>query len=224
MRKVSQRTCKNAECKAKFTPNFPNEIVCSGNCKIKYAIQQGRKKLEAKKKEEQKAFKEKKEAFRAQDPKWVKPKLQTELQAIARTIDQGLPCLATGRAGGQMHGGHVFSKGAHPQMRYNLHNIHRQSAQSNHSHNDDGLLREKLEQEYGTKYLHYLRSLRKEEPVKLSAQELYDKYLQARAAHRALKKGIENIPKPLPSELRIKLREHLNQTLSIVISNYLNHY
>jgi hypothetical protein len=87
-------------------------------------------------------------------------KLQTKIQEIARFIDIGLPCLALGYHAGQIQGGHIFSKGSNTTIALNLHNIHRQSAQSNHSHNDDGLLRDRLSEEYGEGYLNFLKSLK----------------------------------------------------------------
>lgn len=66
--------------------------------------------------------------------KWDKI-LRTELQKIARLIDYGLPCLAR-NISGQVHGGHIFATGGNKTISYNLHNIHRQSAHSNHFQND----------------------------------------------------------------------------------------
>ena len=65
------------------------------------------------------------------------PKLQDVVNAIVRTIDKDLLCLARNKRG-QMHAGHVYARGGNATIRYNLHNIHRQSAQSNHHQNDDG--------------------------------------------------------------------------------------
>lgn len=89
-----------------------------------------------------------------------RPKLQSKVQEIARLIDIGLPCLALGYHAGKIQGGHVWAKGSNTTQSLNLHNIHRQSAQSNHSHNDDGLLREKLAEEYGNDYLEFVRGLK----------------------------------------------------------------
>jgi len=208
---VKPKKCRN--CKQTFTPKRSTlEVVCSLPC----ALAVVKKKIAEKEKQATKDFKAKVNHFNRNDPKYVKPKLQTELQAIARTIDSGLPCLATGNFG-QIHGGHVFSKGSHPQMRYNLHNIHRQNAQSNHSHNDDGLLREKLAEEYGQEYLEKLKELRKLPPLKLSMPDLYQIYLQAREVHRQLKKTLEPLDKPIPKAMRIRLREEINNKLGIYL-------
>jgi len=87
-------------------------------------------------------------------------KLQTEIQKISRLIDIGLPCLARGYHPQQMHGGHVFAKGGNKTIALNLHNIHRQGAQSNTYQNDDGLLREGLVKEYGQSYMDFISELR----------------------------------------------------------------
>ena len=206
---VKPKKCRN--CKQTFTPKRSTlEVVCSLPC----ALSEAKKKTAERQAKERKAHKQRVSEFNQNDPKYVKPKIQKEIQAIARTIDSELPCLATGNFG-QIHGGHVFSKGSHPQMRYNLHNIHRQNAQSNYSHNDDGLLREKLAEEYGEEYLDKLKELRKLPPLKISMPDLYEVYRKARKLHRELKKTLKPLDKPLPKAMRIRLREEINNKLGI---------
>lgn len=103
-------------------------------------------------------------------------KLCEKLQEIARKIDHGQPCTARGKIGGQMHGGHVLSKGSYPAAKFNLHNIHIQSAQSNHFGNEDALLREGIAKTYGQEYLDYILSLRLLPPLKLKNEELHSLY------------------------------------------------
>lgn len=92
-------------------------------------------------KEEKKKSYQKKKQQKDKLENWY-ARLQDKINIIVRLIDKGLPCIATKRIPNQMHAGHVFSRGSNPTIRFNLHNIHRQSAQSNHFQNDDGLLRE----------------------------------------------------------------------------------
>lgn len=109
---------------------------------------------------------------------WPK-KLVVKCQEIARLIDTGQPCLARGNHPRQMHGGHIFSKGSSPTMKYNLHNIHRQGAQSNHYQADDVLLRDGLIREYGQEYFERLQSMHQVPAIKLSPGEYKEAYRRA---------------------------------------------
>ena len=142
-------------------------------------------------------------------------KLQTKVQEIARLIDYGLPCLARG-TNKQKHGGHIFAKGGHSTMALNLHNIHRQSAYSNTYLNDDGLLREKLCEEYGDDYLEFIRSINHNRPLKFSNLEYKEKYETACSIANELKK------KDLEYKLedRIDLRNKTNTILEIYEDKY----
>ena len=114
--------------------------------------------------------------------------LQTKIQLICRLIDIGLPCLARNYHPKQMHGGHVFAKGGNKTMALNLHNIHRQSAQSNKWQNDDGLLREGLQKEYGIEYFNFISELRRLKALKYSNIEYKEFYIIASKIALKLKK------------------------------------
>ena len=88
-----------------------------------------------------------------------KNEFQKEINKIVRLIDNGLTCLAREK-GGQIHAGHVYARGGNQYIRYNLHNIHRQNAQSNHFQNDDGLLRDGVVREYGSDYMEFITNLK----------------------------------------------------------------
>lgn len=143
-------------------------------------------------------------------------KLQERVQEIARLIDIGQPCLALGYHAGQIHGGHVFSKGSNKTMSLNLHNIHRQSAQSNHSHNDDGLLREKLALEYGEGYLDFLSEMRACEALKYTNLEYMKFYRTANDIANLLKKE----GKTYTVVGRTELRNEINLSLGIYPEKY----
>ena len=98
------------------------------------------------------------ERVKAEITNW-KDKLQKKVQEIARLIDYGLPCLARGNSK-QIHGGHILAKGGNSNCRFNLHNIHRQGAHSNHFQNDDGVLRDGLRNEYGSQYHNFVIGLK----------------------------------------------------------------
>ncbi len=138
-------------------------------------------------------------------------KLQTKINEIVRLIDIGQPCLARGHHAKQIHAGHVYSRGSSPTIKFNLHNIHRQSAQSNHFQNEDGLLREGLVKEYGLKYFEYVSSLRQTEALQYSNEEFKVFYGIACKIAIELRKtgGINN------KEQRLQIRTELNKRLGI---------
>lgn len=138
-------------------------------------------------------------------------KLQTKVQEIARLIDIGLPCLARGYHAGQLHGGHVYAKGGNKTIALNLHNIHRQSAQSNKWQNDDGLLRDGLATEYGMDYFGFVSELRKCQALHYSNMEYEQFYKKAcKIANQLKKEG-----KRFDTLERIEMRNKVNSELGI---------
>lgn len=144
-------------------------------------------------------------------------KLQSKINEIVRIIDNGLPCLARGTYPKQMHAGHVYARGGNQSIRFNLHNIHRQSAQSNHFQNDDGLLREGLITEYGNEYMQFISNLRRTEPLKYKNEEYHDLYKKACEIANKLRKTVN---KPIPIEYRIESRNSVNIELGIYNEEY----
>jgi hypothetical protein len=147
-----------------------------------------------------------------------KKKLQNKVNQIVRLIDKDQPCLATGTRKGQVHAGHVFSRGAFPSMRYNLHNIHRQSARSNHFQADDIKLREGLRSEYGSEYFEHLEKCKETPALKFTQAEWQQFYVKARKLHNELKSTLEGI-KPNEKD-RIELRNYINIKLGIYHHKY----
>ena len=137
-------------------------------------------------------------------------KLQDEVNKIVRLIDKDLPCLAR-KTGGQMHAGHVFARGGNQTIRYNLHNIHRQCARSNHFQNDDGLLREGIVEEYGSDYMAFISELRKTPALNLSNSEYKELYYKAKKIVLRLKKADLNYS----LDNRIIIRNKINKELGV---------
>lgn len=143
-------------------------------------------------------------------------KLQSKVQEIARLIDIGLPCLARGYHANQIHGGHIFSRGSERFMRLNLHNIHRQSSQSNTSGNDDGLLREQLELEYGSEYMEFLKYGRRSPPLKFSNAEYRDLYKTACGVAKELRRQ----GRTFSLSERIEMRNKVNTLLGVYSAEF----
>lgn len=199
--KIRSKKCR--VCKTSFKPYRTTQVVCSAKCAA----------VEGKRKRERQAKRERQE-FNRNDIRWVKNKLQQTINEITRIIDTDLPCLATG-TWGQMQAGHVFSRGAHGQMRYNLHNIHRQSAYSNNKQSHDGLMQEMLAKEFGEDYLEYLKERRGDPVQKLSIAEYQAAYDRAREVRNQLKKEMEGARTPLSVAQRIRIRNRVNDRIGI---------
>lgn len=146
-----------------------------------------------------------------------KKKLQIKINQIVRFIDRSEPCLAKGIYSKQFHAGHVFSRGSNPTIRFNLHNIHRQSAQSNHFQNEDGLFREGLMQEYSVSYYNFVSGLRKTPSIHYSNEEYRVYYKKSCKLFNELKKSLKTFEKV---NERIKERNRINLELNIYDKKY----
>jgi hypothetical protein len=145
-----------------------------------------------------------------------KNKLQTKVQEIARLIDKGLPCLSKGTDKCQLQGGHVFAKGREKQMRFNLHNIHRQSAQSNKWENDDVNFRKGIINEYGQQYFDFIENLKQTPQPKHAEIEYMEFYQSACKIANELKK----LGKTYLLQQRIELRNKINLEIGIYQEQY----
>lgn len=209
------RKCKI--CQEKFTPKRSSlEPTCDKyDCKVSYAMKIVEKNKIAKKKEERKKSIEEKKKIRDAITNW-KNELQDEINLIVRLIDHDLPCLAKGIYSNQVHAGHIFSRGSNPTIRYNCHNIHRQSAQSNHFQNEDGLLREGLTKEYGQNYMDFISELRRTPKLQYTNQDYHELTLKARKIVHKLKSA----DKTYNLKQRIELRNQINLELAIYEEEY----
>jgi len=119
--------------------------------------------------------------------------LQKSINQIARILDDIQPCLARPTENHtKFDGGHIFGVGAHPSLRYNLWNIHKQSVKSNRDLGGEQLLMiEGIQIRYGEERMDYVLNLPKIYPViKLNAHERKDALKVANQIIRDLEKGI----------------------------------
>jgi hypothetical protein len=202
-KKIKQKKCAYSECGKMFTPMFSTvQMVCSPKCAVMY--------------NSEKEIKKRVESIKIENMEVFKERLQTKIQEISRLIDKGMPCLATKAIPKQMHGGHVFARGGNSYMAMNLHNIHRQSAQSNHFQNDDGLMKEGLKNEYGEDYLEFVSNLRRTPNPNLNNMEYASIYKKAyKVANKLIKLNQEYSLKK-----RIELRNEVNLELGIYDKEY----
>ena len=206
--KPNAKKCK--VCKGEFWPRNTLQKVCGWECAIKETERENERKRRIESRENKRMQKDWKIK---NDGKWSKSLLQNKVNQIVRLIDSDLPCLATGQRG-QIHAGHVFSRGAFPSLAFNLHNIHRQCAQSNHFQSDDIALREGVKREYGDGYYDYLESL-KGFTLHLSPPERYEAYQRACKGYKLIRDDMKNFETPVNWEQRIKYRSLANDVIDL---------
>lgn len=137
--------------------------------------------------------------------------VQPIINEIARLIDYGQPCIASGTYG-KMAGGHYIAVGANRTTALNLHNIHIQSFHSNGPKGGDNLrYRQGIIETYGQDYLDKMNSLHMIDPLKLTKEDLKRVKKIAGKIRNDLKKN----PVKLPPKARIRLRENINQKIGI---------
>jgi hypothetical protein len=113
-------------CKAEYTPYSSLAKACSPKCALEVVANK-------------KAKQDNKEllTFRKDNKKiseWI-AEAQTVINTYVRVRDSGKPCICCGRVypddSGEWDAGHYRSRGASPNLRFNLHNIHRQAKHCN---------------------------------------------------------------------------------------------
>lgn len=137
--------------------------------------------------------------------------LQPVINHIARLIDYGCPCIATGNFGKE-NGGHYISVGSNPTIALNLHNIHIQSFESNHYRSGDTIKYEiGILDRYGGDYMLFMKSLHGTPTIKQTKEMLI-----------AIKKVADECKKRLEKDLfqrtpqqRIEARNNVNEILGI---------
>lgn len=164
---------------------------------------------EIRKKERQRKEKTKVELMSADDyrAKYIQPKINK----IARMIDQGHPCIATGNFG-KMNGGHYISVGANRTTALNLHNIFIQSFESNHFKSGDTLKYQNgLKQVFGEEYFEFVESLKSTPPIKFTKED----FKQILPRLKKISQILENDDEIRNPTERIRLRNWANKELGV---------
>lgn len=183
--------CKN--CGEKFTPRFSSlEKFCKeekcNEAAIQYAIE-NKKRLDAKK-ERKRIKEEKRKLLTLSDHK---KKFQTLINEIARLIDENQSCISCQNQANKYDAGHRFTVKAWGNIRFNLHNIHKQCVNCNQYNGgqetqyDEGLI-----QRYGQDYKDNVHGLKvKYKDLKLTIPEIEAARKKALSVRHGLKNGIE---------------------------------
>lgn len=137
--------------------------------------------------------------------------LQPIINEIARIIDYGQSCIATGNFG-KMNGGHYISVGANRTTALNLHNIHIQSFESNHHKSGDPVrYRLGVIERYGNDYFEYLEFIQRHKALHLTKGDMIEILLKATVIRNDIKQDLQT---KNPFE-RIELRNKINIELGI---------
>lgn len=119
--KARPKRCK--VCRELFEKQRMGQVVCSSKCAGELAKQEREKQARA-------DYRARKEANKSRADHLAEA--QDAVNAYVRARDEDLPCISCGRHHqGQYHAGHYLSRGARPELRFNLDNIHKQCAPCN---------------------------------------------------------------------------------------------
>lgn len=138
--------------------------------------------------------------------------VQPLINKIARFIDYGHPCIATGNYEGKMAGGHYASVGSNRTICLNLHNIFIQSFHSNSwKGGDDKKYQDSLKLTFSDDYFYFVDGLRQHKPLHLSKQDMIEIKSLAQGIANELEKNL----KVRTNAERIELRNEINLMLNI---------
>ena len=208
------------ECKEKFIVKYFNQKFCllkDGCIKSfsEYAKEKTKKEFTKKCSKERKEFNEKNKTI----SQW-KNDLQNKCNLIARLIDFNQPCIATGKFTGKMAGGHCIGVGANDTIRFNLHNIHKQSFHSNSWKGGDNIRYQSgIVNRYGIDYMNRILDLQKCPVIKLSIPEINETMKIAGTIIKELKDISQHFDEFNPQK-SIDLRTYYNKMLNIYPLEY----
>lgn len=143
--------------------------------------------------------------------------LQGLVNKIARLIDHEQLCLAKQIAIKKCDGGHVYGRGGHSNMRYNLHNIFAQSVHSNYFQSDDHLMKQGVIREFGVEYSEFVNSLQSTPTPNYTNFE-YEAFC---SKARLIAKELEKDLRKRSNAERIELRNKYNLQLGIYPTEFL---
>lgn len=124
------RKCKNPECRKKYEPTKPLQTACSIPCALAIAAIAMEKKAKRLAIEQRKEVRKKK--MDVKPLSFFAKQAQSAFNAYIRERDKDDPCISCQRFhDGQYHAGHYFTVGAHPELRFNEDNCHKQCSVCN---------------------------------------------------------------------------------------------
>ena len=171
-------------CRDRFEPRFFLQKSCfNPACLAKWS------KLDREKKAD-KVHKENKRKLKDNDKKYRSDKAQAAFNAYIRARDCKLNCISCGREHtGQYHAGHYRSRGAHPELRFEELNCHKQCAPcNNHLSGNISNYRPALIDKIGLDKVDWIEG--PHEPKKYTCSELKEIELKYKAKLKELTQGV----------------------------------
>ena len=153
-----RKLCRN--CRARFEPYNSLQAVCSAFCGLQYVkTPKGQAEIKKAQRRELMAFRADHQSIGA-----LEKKAQAAFNRYVRTRDHDQPCISCGRidltdplTGGKWDCGHFLSVGAHPELRFETLNAHRQCKHCNsHLSSNHGNYRRRLQTRIGIAQLAWL--------------------------------------------------------------------
>lgn len=157
-------------CKSPAELRINLKLFCSYECAAKWGKAQAEKAKAKKQVEQRRADREKLKRLKTRS-QWLKD-LQVVFNRFIRLRDAGKPCISCGRdTGAKMNAGHYLSVGAHPELRFNEMNCHRQCEHCNSfKSGNQAQYRPRLIEKIGLEKVEWLEG--KHEPLKLTIDEI----------------------------------------------------
>lgn len=173
-------------CKAPFTRARPLQSVCSHSCAMALVAAKKAKDEAKARTEDRKATAQARNRLKTRSE--LAQEAQVAVNAYVRLRDAALPCVSCGRYHqGQWHAGHYMSRGARPDLRFDLDNIHKQCAPCNeHLSGNIAAYRIELLRRIGQAGVDRLEG--PAQPDKLTRDELIELKTRFRGMARALAK------------------------------------
>lgn len=157
-------------CRQPATQRFGLKLFCGFEHAAEWGQMQAQKNKAKKQKEQRKSDRERKQKLKSHG-EWLK-EAQTWFNKFIRLRDDKLPCISCGRFhNGQYHAGHYLTVGAHPELRFDENNCHKQCSVCN-NHLSGNLLnyRAALISKIGLAEAERLEG--QQEPLKLTIPEI----------------------------------------------------
>lgn len=205
---MKQKKCKN--CQLPFQPIRPLQFICNPKCAVEYTRKQ-KEQAEARKQAENKKVLKEKLKTKSEYEK----ELQKEVNTIVRLIDSGHECISSLRPMKKedVNAGHFYSRGAYPELRFNLFNIYAQSIEQNmhQSGNPLGFM-VGLSHYFNDLHKEYVLNLKSEySALKLTVEQLKNATVKAKAIIKWLKLQ----DRQFTTEERLILRDRFNHEIGI---------
>lgn len=181
------KTCRNADCRARFVPARPMQVACSIGCALSITKAKQARERKDLATIERKTIRAAKERIKTRSD-YLK-ETQTAFNAYIRERDRDLPCISCGRHHeGQWHAGHYRTVGANPELRFEPLNVWKQCAPcNNHKSGDIVNYRIELVRRIGAEKVEWLEG--PHEAQRYTIEQLQSMKASYRAKTRELKRG-----------------------------------